>query len=229
MAFNFKTNTNQNEHIICLLAIPDGYELLIKAIRIVCSDKFYGWEVLRAKDKLLKFNSYQSNLIAHVNRSQCYIVDISDLDPDVMFQAGMMASFHEERPLIFICQKNKVASCNSLLGASITEYDWNGEETNLENLIKQISDGFRRREYLEYLIQYKKYHYLDSEILIYRNLCANGIAKQLEVCYATVEEFIVATVEIAARRIPVQETTFQNVQDELKRYYEIFEDVPDNS
>jgi hypothetical protein len=188
MAFNFKTNTNQSEHIICLLAIPDGYELLIKAIRIVCSDKFYGWEVLRAKEKLLNI-SYQSNLIAHVNRSQCYIVDISDLDPDVMFQAGMMTRFHEERPLIFIRQKNKATSCNSLLGASITEYDWYGEQTNLENLIKQLRDGFRRREYLEDLIQYKKCHYLESEILIYRSICADAIAKQLEISYITVDSY----------------------------------------
>ncbi|WP_126390533.1 hypothetical protein [Pseudanabaena sp. ABRG5-3] len=223
---DISTDLSQDKHVICLLSIPDGYDLLIKAIRIIFCDKFYGWEVLRAKDKLLKFNSHLSNLMCHIKRSQCYIVDISDQDPDVMFQAGMMASFHDERPLIFICQEHKKNSiCDSLFGTHITYYSWNGDKTNLDSLIKQLSEGFRRRKYLDDLNQFGKYHYLEVELFVYKEICAENAAKILAIYYTTIEEFVKTKTDVVAKRTDLEVKKIQHYQDMIKAYYEIFEDA----
>lgn len=76
----------QTEHVSCFFAMPfrKEYDPLLEAVKRVLEDRPYGWQVIRADDQHLPGGiDISRNVKLHIDRSHCYLAEISDASPNV--------------------------------------------------------------------------------------------------------------------------------------------------
>jgi molecular chaperone HtpG len=211
----------QTEHISCFFAMPfdPSYDPLLQAVRQVLEDKPYGWQVIRA-DERLRGSTITENVRRHIARSHCYIAEISDGNPNVFLEIGRM-SHYADRPLIYLCReesKDKVAA--DLAGNIFISYTaWNAQKPNVESLAAQLKKLFDGREDLKQLRSNRKKIYLSADVLVRKGECQATIAHALTSHYHTVEDFLSEDPLDVATKLQTKRGAIMDAQDFLRKHF----------
>jgi hypothetical protein len=220
---------SENIYKTCLLAVPDleDYEMVVKAMRLALSD-LYGWRLIQPDDSLLVVN-ITDNLKSHIEKADFYMADISNLDPDVMWQAGLMTgSSSFKKPLIYLCRNDRKAdiqqTSRSLQGVLAIIYDY-AENSDLKKLTNYFSCQIRKRcEILSHLNISQSSHYICPEFLVHNELCSDKIADKICMHYFSVESLLDETPARILQKIRSQTHLgiIESIQSFLREHYDIY-------
>jgi molecular chaperone HtpG len=112
-------------HVVCFFAVPFSgeYDVIHTALRQVLEDAPYFWEVARA-DRTVFERTVPDNVASWIERAQCYAVDISDCNPNVMMELGQIYWGFPQRPLMLL-EREGINKSIIDLGATIRiDYPW---------------------------------------------------------------------------------------------------------
>jgi hypothetical protein len=92
----------QSKHVKCFIvtSFSDEYRVLVDALKIVLEDYPFGWEVIGA-DKWRLSNIISTNVRQLISQANCYIVELSDNNPNVLLELGAIS--HYEIALSLSC------------------------------------------------------------------------------------------------------------------------------
>jgi hypothetical protein len=197
-------------HICCMVALPFGdrdtfpYEsVLLPALRQVLEQPPYTWQVLRADAKYYA-DTVERNVAAWMKRSHAYIVDISDLNPNVMMELGFIrwAEPACQRPLMVLERAGTEKHLADLAGLIRLPYpDATGLEA-VREIAAVLSQELAKMTDVEQLNASKQAHYLSPQGLIEECGVGGAVAEALTRAFSTMEAFCTAPLEEVLRRMP---------------------------
>jgi molecular chaperone HtpG len=217
---------SQTEHVSCFFAMPfrTEYDPVLEAVKRVLEDRPYGWQVIRADDQHLPGGiDISRNVQLHIDRSHCYLAEISDASPNVYLEIGRISHYQPERPLMYLYDKNTEKPIPAdLLGHLYFPYNWNLDNPNVDDLTEQLKREFdlRRDELLKLRIGKKTY--LSSTLLIQHDF-AESLVERICKQYKNVEDFIETSSTDIIRDIHVERArgSIKDIQDFLKSHFGI--------
>ncbi len=194
------TAVEQTEHITCLVALPfsDEYNVLIEALRDVLAVAPYFWDVRRADERYFE-NNIEDNVVKWIDHSQCFAVDLSERNDNVMMELGYMHWRYPDRPLILLQREGSKRLPVDLGTRLYISYSW-GDVSDRGRIAKQLRDEIKKHEELKNLRGMK--HYLSEHLL--RNVVQwipDVIAKAVAEHYNTVEDFVNEEPDIVVEKL----------------------------
>jgi len=180
----------KTDHISCFFAMPfEGYEPLLEAVKRVLEDSPYGWQVIRADDRH-HGTTISENVKRHIDRSHCYLAEISDSNSNVFMEIGRMGHY-EDRPLMYLCKKDSEKKISAdLLGQLYFPYDaWISENPDIDQLVQCLQREFARKPELVDLRGNHKI-YLSPNLLIRHKQCDISLATKITQKYTNIQAFL---------------------------------------
>jgi molecular chaperone HtpG len=213
----------QTKHVSCFFAMPfrKEYDPLLEAVKRVLEDRPYGWQVIRADDQFLPGGiDISRNIQLHIDRSHCYLAEISDASPNVYLEIGRMSHYQPERPLMYLYNKDaKEPIAADIRGHLYFPYTCNSDSIDVDDLTEQLRREFLRRDELLKLRVDKK-TYLSPTLLVQHDFAEPLIEK---ICkqYKTVEEFIETQSTDIAQAIHTERArgSIEDIQSFLKTHF----------
>src|ERR1022692_2146529 len=135
----------QPEHIMCFFAVPfrDEYDVVLEALRSVLEDAPYFWEVARADRKFFA-RTVPDNVGMWISRAQCYVVELSDCNPNVMMELGQMYWGYPGRPIYLLQREGSKPDIVDLGARLRIKYPWSdpakpgGYRTDASRRIREV-------------------------------------------------------------------------------------------
>lgn len=212
-------HVEQTKYITCFVALPfkPDYDILIESLRDVLEVAPYFWRVERA-DKRFFDNSIPINVGIWIARSQCFAVDLSEGNDNVMMELGHMYWGYSGRPLILL-QRQGAERRMADLGERIRiVYPWDTPPSQ-ETIVTKLKEEIRKFDALKELKG--EAHYLSSRLIkaITVGWLAGSMAETLAQHSETVEEFVnldstVVSSSLGAQNMPPN--AVQTIQDSLR-------------
>jgi hypothetical protein len=210
------------EHILIFMITPfnDAYRPLEEAVRRVFEAAPYCFEVRLARDYTHK-PGLLDNVREHMLRAHGFIAEISELNPNVMFELGAAMLPDDGRPVFSLrggdARKDVPADLKEKLYVpygSLTD--------SVEQLEAHIRSAFERdgrptHDGIQGLMAQRQKRFLSRILLEGLRTRLNG--KEIEGLmkhYQTVEELLAASPTAVARVAGLQEFLIQGIQGELK-------------
>lgn len=138
------TTTEQSEHIVILLMVGEGekYHTLEQAIRRVFECPPYYFQVQLASDYTYK-RDYLENIHEHIKRAHGVVVEISELNPSIMFELGL-AIFSDQGRIIFPLRSQN-ATVKAIAGfSSYLPITYGSLNDSFQKLVTDIGKNFYR-------------------------------------------------------------------------------------
>jgi molecular chaperone HtpG len=212
-------NTLLTEHVSCFVALPfkETYNMLFQALRALLENKPYFWQILRA-DELHLAENISGSVEQHIARAHCYVAEISDGNPNVFLELGMMKIYR--RPTILLRRQGVTTEYADIKGAIYLSYPVQEDnKISFEDLVVALGEEFEKNSSIKEL--HGSAHYL-SPILLHQDWIPERVARLLSKEYITVENFVAQAPDQAARQIGLARGgTIADIQDYLRTVCEL--------
>lgn len=204
--------TGQGEHIVILTIAGSGdqYRNLEEAVRRVFECPPYYFEVRLTSDYTYKPDRFE-NIREHIQRAHGFVVEISELNPNIMFELGAVAISDRNRPILPLrCQAATAEVIASFSSQIHTIYS--SLNQSVEQLTSEIRQAFQRdgrivHEGINTLISHRKKCFLSRTLLenLPRTRLDYDEISNLLKHYTTVEDLLAAEPTAVSRATRLQE------------------------
>ena len=199
-------------HVSCFVAFDFAKRgELFEALRDVLQDRPYCWEVVRA-DEVVDNPDLLPNLTEKMCRAHCFVAEISDGNPNVMIELGMMLSL--QRPFLLLRDARvKMQHWANLQGKLFESYKTSGDVP----LHQQLQEIIHRQNGLQDIVR-KVHPFFLSPVLLRGS--GVDIAMIEAVCreYSTVQSFLEAKPEAIAQRLHANKFVINALQEHAREY-----------
>lgn len=203
------------KHITCFIALPFAkeYDILIEALRDVLEVAPYFWQVARA-DKQYFVNNVPDNVGKWIARSQCFAVELSEGNENVMMELGQMYWGYPERPLILLQREGTKLRMADLGERIRIVYPWNEtpDQAKIATVLRREIEKFDALKNMK-----GDAHYLSTRIMPI--FIAEDVRKLLVNHFTTVEDFVNKDASLILQEIstlPIGTGTVQDIQGRLR-------------
>jgi len=165
-------------------------------------------------DKRFITNNIPENVGRWIDRSRCFVVDISEANPSVMMELGYMCWRYSERPLILLQRQGTHLELPDIKQLVRIPYPWSEQpdQVSIANVLRSQLERFDELKTLKGAA-----HYLSTRIM--PEFLSPELKKLVVRHYETVEEFVnkdaaVISQELGTRTIGVG--AVQDIQTHLR-------------
>jgi molecular chaperone HtpG len=200
----------QSKHVICMVALPfkdnqtfDYETVLLPALRAVLEQAPYCWQVVRADAKYFE-ETIEQNVATWMKKAQAYIVDISDLNPNVMMELGYMRWARKPEQPVVVLERSDTHNGHlaDLAGVIRVRYPATSGTYAIREIVQALETEFIKNESIQNLNRQKEEHYL-SPLLLSENFRVNDRAATiLAEAFVTMETFVLADGDDIRRKAP---------------------------
>lgn len=203
------TITGQGEHTVILTIAGSGdqYRNLEEAVRRVFECPPYYFEVRSPSDYTYKRDRFE-NIREHIQRAHGFVVEFSELNPNIMFELGAVAISDRNRPIFALRSQaataEVIASFNSIIYSSLNQ--------SVEQLTSEIRQAFQRdgrivHEGINTLISHRQKRFLSRTLLesLPRTRLDSQEISSLLKHYTSVEDLLAAEPIAVARTTRLEE------------------------
>lgn len=195
----------QTEHIVILMIAGSGnqYRILEQAVRRVFECPPYYFEVRLTSDYTYKPERLE-NIREHIKRARGFVVEISELNPDIMLELGAAIS-DRNRPIFPLRSQDAAAEVITSFSSQI-HITYSSLNQSVEQLASEISHAFERdgrivHEDISNLISHRQKRYLSCTLL--KNLQRTRLEpleiRSLLKHYTTLEDLLAAEPTLVSR------------------------------
>jgi hypothetical protein len=206
------TITGQGEHIVILTIAGSGdqYRNLEEAVRRVFECPPYYFEVRSTSDYTYKPDRLE-NIREHIKRAHGFVVEISELNPNIMFELGAVAISDRNRPILPLRSQAATAEVIASFSSQIHTI-YSSLNQSVEQLTSEIRQAFQRdgriaHEGINTLISHRQKRFLSRTLL--ENLPRTRLDSQeissLLKHYTSVEDLLAAEPIAVARTTKLEE------------------------
>ena len=206
------TITGQGEHIVILTLAGSGdqYRNLEEAVRRVFECPPYYFEVRLTSDYTYKPDRLE-NIREHIKRAHGFVVEISELNPNIMFELGAVAISDRNRPILPLRSQAATAEVIASFSSQIHTI-YSSLNQSVEQLTSEIRQAFQRdgrivHEGINTLISHRQKRFLSRTLL--ENLPRTRLDSQeissLLKHYTSVEDLLAAEPIAVARTAGLEE------------------------
>jgi hypothetical protein len=212
-----KQETTLTPHVRCFVALPfsKDYDILFETLQELFENKPYYWEIARADERYIK-DEIRGNIQQLMSQSHCYMAEISDTNPNVMIELGMMR-MHMDRPT-FLLRKKEVTTDVPANLKGVIYLAYPSKVKSSEELLSALRDEFAKADVIKHIKGSAKY--LSPYILRVPGIDHTAI-DAITRSYTTVEEFMSLPVDEIAKRTGVLTYLIQALKDHLHDYCKI--------
>jgi hypothetical protein len=206
------TITGQCEHIVILTIAGSGdqYRNLEEAVRRVFECPPYYFEVRLTSDYTYKPDRLE-NIREHIKRAHGFVVEISELNPNIMFELGAVAISDRNRPILPLRSQAATAEVIASFSSQIHTI-YSSLNQSVEQLTSEIRQAFQRdgrivHEGINTLMSHRQKRFLSRTLL--ENLPRTRLDSQeissLLKHYTSVEDLLAAEPIAVARTAGLEE------------------------
>ncbi len=206
------TITGQGEHIVILTIAGSGdqYRNLEEAVRRVFECPPYYFEVRSTSDYTYKPDRLE-NIREHIKRAHGFVVEISELNPNIMFELGAVAISDRNRPILPLRSQAATAEVIASFSSQIHTI-YSSLNQSVEQLTSEIRQAFQRdgrivHEAINTLMSHRQKRFLSRTLL--ENLPRTRLDSQeissLLKHYTSVEDLLAAEPIAVARTTKLEE------------------------
>ncbi|BBC26588.1 ATP-binding protein [Pseudanabaena sp. ABRG5-3] len=215
--------SEQTGHVSCFFAMPFDakYDPLLEATKRILEDKPYSWQVVRADDNLQGL-TIVDNVREAIQRSHCYLAEISDANPNVFLEIGMMRNY-DDRPIIFLCQEESI----NLIPADLHGYLYLtyklSDLNDINSLISKLDTQLSRVLSLIDLKPSIENIYLSSRVLVHQMDLSENFSRKITGRYTTLGDFLASykksSAQFIAEEINVKPSSIYHFYELCQEYY----------
>ena len=204
--------TGQGEHIVILMITGSGnqYRNLEEAVRRVFEYPPYYFEVRLTSDYTYKPDRLE-NIREHIKRAHGFVVEISELNPNIMFELGAVAISDQNRPIFPLRSQDAAAEVIASFSNQI-HITYSSLNQSVEQLAWEIRQAFERdgrilHEGINALISHRQKRFLSRTLLenLPRTRLDSDEISNLLKHYTTVEDLLAAEPTAVSRATRLQE------------------------
>ena len=223
---NASSTANGSKHILMFMITPfaDEYRSVELAVRRVFERAPFCFEVCLARDKY-NADTLVENVKSHIASAQCFIAEISDLNPNVMMEVGGILMSGDKRPVFVLWDTHSTLRKPADFGDWLT-FSYSGMTTSPDDLVNEITShlierGRIKNARIEELIRRRKELFLSHTLLSGLPEIQLNDSLRASICnkFKTVDSFVFAKEDVLST-LNVNMHILLALQDELKKVME---------
>lgn len=217
---------NGSKHILMFMITPfaDEYKSVELAVRRVFERAPFCFEVCLARDKY-NADTLVENVKSHIASAQCFIAEISDLNPNVMMEVGGILMSGDERPVFVLWDTHSTLRKPADFGDWLT-FSYSGRTASPDELVNEITNhliegGRIKNARIEELMHHRKELFLSHTLLSGLPEIQLNDSQKASICnkFKTVDSFVSAKEDVLST-LGVNMHILLGLQDELKKVME---------
>lgn len=223
---NASNIVNGSKHILMFMITPfaDEYRSVELAVRRVFEQAPFCFEVCLARDKY-NADTLVENVKSHIAAVQCFIAEISDLNPNVMMEVGGILMSGDKRPVFALWDTHSTLRKPADFGDRLT-FSYSGRSSSPDELVNEITShliegGRIKNARIEELIRRRKELYLSHTLLSGLTEIHLNDSQRASICnkFKTVDSYVSAKEDVLST-LGVNMHILLGLQDELKKVME---------
>lgn len=223
---NASNIVNGSKHILMFMITPfaDEYRSVELAVRRVFEQAPFCFEVCLARDKY-NTDTLVENVKSHIAAAQCFIAEISDLNPNVMMEVGGILMSGDKRPVFVLWDTHSTLRKPADFGDWLT-FSYSGRSSSPDELVNEITShliegGRIKNARIEELIRRRKELYLSHTLLSGLTEIHLNDSQRASICnkFKTVDSYVSAKEDVLST-LGVNMHILLGLQDELKKVME---------
>lgn len=223
---NASNIVNGSKHILMFMITPfaDEYRSVELAVRRVFEQAPFCFEVCLARDKY-NADTLVENVKSHIAAAQCFIAEISDLNPNVMMEVGGILMSGDKRPVFALWDTHSTLRKPADFGDRLT-FSYSGRSSSPDELVNEITShliegGRIKNARIEELIRRWKELYLSHTLLSGLTEIHLNDSQRASICnkFKTVDSYVSAKEDVLST-LGVNMHILLGLQDELKKVME---------
>ena len=223
---NASNIVNGSKHILMFMITPfaDEYRSVELAVRRVFEQAPFCFEVCLARDKY-NADTLVENVKSHIAAAQCFIAEISDLNPNVMMEVGGILMSGDKRPVFVLWDTHSTLRKPADFGDWLT-FSYSGRSSSPDELVNEITShliegGRIKNARIEELIRRRKELYLSHTLLSGLTEIHLNDSQRASICnkFKTVDSYVSAKEDVLST-LGVNMHILLGLQDELKKVME---------
>ena len=223
---NASNIVNGSKHILMFMITPfaDEYRSVELAVRRVFEQAPFCFEVCLARDKY-NADTLVENVKSHIAAAQCFIAEISDLNPNVMMEVGGILMSGDKRPVFALWDTHSALRKPADFGDRLT-FSYSGRSSSPDELVNEITShliegGRIKNARIEELIRRRKELYLSHTLLSGLTEIHLNDSQRASICnkFKTVDSYVSAKEDVLST-LGVNMHILLGLQDELKKVME---------
>lgn len=223
---NASNIVNGSKYILMFMITPfaDEYRSVELAVRRVFEQAPFCFEVCLARDKY-NADTLVENVKSHIAAAQCFIAEISDLDPNVMMEVGGILMSGDKRPVFALWDTHSTLRKPADFGDRLT-FSYSGRSSSPDELVNEITShliegGRIKNARIEELIRRRKELYLSHTLLSGLTEIHLNDSQRASICnkFKTVDSYVSAKEDVLST-LGVNMHILLGLQDELKKVME---------
>lgn len=223
---NASNIVNGSKHILMFMITPfaDEYRSVELAVRRVFEQAPFCFEVCLARDKY-NADTLVENVKSHIAAAQCFIAEISDLNPNVMMEVGGILMSGDKRPVFVLWDTHSTLRKPADFGDRLT-FSYSGRSSSPDELVNEITShliegGRIKNARIEELIRRRKELYLSHTLLSGLTEIHLNDSQRASICnkFKTVDSYVSAKEDVLST-LGVNMHILLGLQDELKKVME---------
>ncbi len=223
---NADNMVNSQKHILMFMITPfaDEYRPVELAVRRVFERAPFCFEVCLARDKY-NADTLVENVKSYIASAQCFIAEISDLNPNVMMEVGGILMSGDNRPAFALWDTHSKLKKPADFGDRLT-FSYSGKTASPDELVDEITNhliegGRIKNARIEELIHRRKELFLSHTLLSGLQEISLNDSQRASICnkFKTVDSFVSAKKDELST-LGVNIHILLGVQDELKKVIE---------
>lgn len=218
--------TNTQEHILMFMITPfaEEYKPVELAVRRVFERVPFCFEVCLARDKYNE-ETLVENVKSYIATAQCFIAEISDLNPNVMMEIGGILMSGDKRPVFALWDTHSTLRKPADFGDRLT-FAYSGKAASPDDLVDEIfshliEGGRIKNARIEDLIHHRKKLFLSHTLLSSLPEFSLSASQKTRICnkFKTVEDFVSASEETLAS-LGCNKHILLGTQEEMRKVVE---------
>lgn len=223
---NASNIVNGSKHILMFMITPfaDEYRSVELAVRRVFEQAPFCFEVCLARDKY-NADTLVENVKSHIAAAQCFIAEISDLNPNIMMEVGGILMSGDKRPVFALWDTHSTLRKPADFGDRLT-FSYSGRSSSPDELVNEITShliegGRIKNARIEELIRRRKELYLSHTLLSGLTEIHLNDSQRASICnkFKTVDSYVSAKEDVLST-LGVNMHILLGLQDELKKVME---------
>lgn len=196
---------SSTNHILMFMITPfdDKYRTVELAVRRVFERAPFCFEVCLARDRY-NADTLVENVRSHIASAQCFIAEISDLNPNVMMEVGGILMSGDKRPVFVLWDTHSRIRKPADFGDRLT-FTYSGKSASPDELVDEITSyliegGRIKNARVEELMRQRKELFLSYTLLSSLPEISLTDSQKSSICnkFKTVESFVSAKEETLA-------------------------------
>ena len=213
----------EDGHIILFVIMPfkEEYNKFFEAIKLVFECHPYYFEIIRADDKTFA-ETILDNIIEHYKRANGFVIELSELNPNVFYELGALSPFENKRSILKFRNSDAEKLPTDLGGSLYIKYSSKEKEPSiLAEEIKKLlfKDGRFTNQTLIDLLKNRKKRYLSIKMLE-NEISIKFTSEQVENIlknYKNIEDLINEDISIIIEKTGLTEAKINAIQDDFKK------------